>query len=436
MSTFGRVFRVSTFGESHCAGVGAIIDGCPPGLELTESDVQPQLTRRRPGQSSLTTPRDEKDRVTLLSGTEFGRTLGTPIGLFVPNTNVRKKDYSSLTVAPRPGHADYTYQMKYGTRASSGGGRSSARETIGRVAAGAVAEKWLRETYGTEIVSWVHAIGDVVLPPSAVRRPDGGPWTRAEVDARGQLQVLRDPALRASVPGIDALEGAAANAAFVEHSEAAFLTSSDATIPAYFAVADGIVLGRFGDVVDSLSPELLSAWKTDELVAVRCPHAETAAKMATVIREVKRAKDSIGCVLRVLRAACCAVMGGGGGWRGAQSVCACAMQRSCPLPAAPHTSARCVFDSPLTFRANPAHNLTHVCLDARSGVVTGYVTGVPVGLGEPCFDKLEATLAHAMMSLPATKGFEIGSGTLRTQTKYLLPLHVYMRILLTFVIYH
>ena len=110
MSTFGRVFRVSTFGESHCAGVGAIIDGCPPGLELTESDVQPQLTRRRPGQSSLTTPRDEKDRVTLLSGTEFGRTLGTPIGLFVPNTNVRKKDYSSLTVAPRPGHADYTYQ--------------------------------------------------------------------------------------------------------------------------------------------------------------------------------------------------------------------------------------------------------------------------------------------------------------------------------------
>ena len=333
MSTFGRVFRVSTFGESHCAGVGAIIDGCPPGLELTEADVQPQLTRRRPGQSSLTTPRDEKDLVTLLSGTEFGRTLGTPIGLFVPNLNVRKKDYSSLTVAPRPGHADYTYQMKYGTRASSGGGRSSARETIGRVAAGAVAEKWLRETYGTEIVSWVHAIGDVVLPPSAVRRPDGGPWTRAEVDARGQLQVLRDPTLRATIPGADALEGAAADAAFVEHSEAAFLASSDAAVPAYFAVADGVVLGRFGDVVDSLNAEALAAWKTDELVAVRCPHAATAAKMATVIREGKRAKDSIGCVCCVapLFAACCAPEAGALGFGPPCS--------NHPPPAAPSTHA-------------------------------------------------------------------------------------------------
>ena len=391
MSTFGRIFRVSTFGESHCAGVGAIIDGCPPGLEITEADVQPQLTRRRPGHSSLTTPRDEKDMVTLLSGTEFGRTLGTPIGLFVANLNVRKKDYSSLTVAPRPGHADYTYQMKYGTRASSGGGRSSARETIGRVAAGAVAEKWLRQTYGTEIVSWVHSIGDVTLPAEHVRRPDGGPWTRAQVDANGQLQVLRDPAMRATVPAEasgEALSGEAADAAFREHTEAAFIASTDASIPAYFAMVDGTVLGRDGDVIVSLVGEALEAWKTDELVALRCPHAATAAKMATVIREVKRAKDSIGCVQAKAKQA------------SSKRWSLCSHHSTSCLP---HTAL--LLPLPLTLPSS----LPPSCL-RDSGVVTGYVTGVPVGLGEPCFDKLEAKLAHAMMSLPATKGFEIGSG--------------------------
>ncbi|KAF0767687.1 hypothetical protein AaE_002837, partial [Aphanomyces astaci] len=114
MSTFGRFFRVTTFGESHCKGVGAIIDGVPPGLELDERDIQPQLTRRRPGQSSLTTPRDEKDLVTIQSGTEHGLTLGTPVSIFVPNENVRPQDYKEMSNVPRPGHADYTYQVKYG----------------------------------------------------------------------------------------------------------------------------------------------------------------------------------------------------------------------------------------------------------------------------------------------------------------------------------
>lgn len=149
------------FGESHCQGVGAIVDGVPPGMQLTEQDIQPQLTRRRPGQSKLTTPRDEKDQVTILSGTERGITLGTPIAIFVPNENVRPQDYKEMSVIPRPGHADYTYQEKYGIRASSGGGRASARETIGRVAAGAIAEKWLTQKYNTSIVGWVSAIGTV-----------------------------------------------------------------------------------------------------------------------------------------------------------------------------------------------------------------------------------------------------------------------------------
>merc|ERR1712187_872215 len=161
---FDKIFRVSTFGESHGVGVGCIVDGVPANLSLTEKDVQPQLTRRRPGQSSLVTPRNEADTVTILSGTENGKTLGTPIAMMVRNQDQRKFDYATTDVAPRPGHADYTYQMKYGTRASSGGGRASARETIARVAAGALAEKWLFEEYGTKVVCWVSSVMDIDLP--------------------------------------------------------------------------------------------------------------------------------------------------------------------------------------------------------------------------------------------------------------------------------
>ena len=133
MSTWGNYFRVTTYGESHCRSVGCIVDGVPPGLQLVESDIQPQMTRRRPGQSALTTPRNEKDRVEIHSGTEFGVTLGTPIMLLVKNEDHRPKDYGSGTMDkyPRPSHADFTYLEKYGIGASSGGGRSSARETIG-----------------------------------------------------------------------------------------------------------------------------------------------------------------------------------------------------------------------------------------------------------------------------------------------------------------
>lgn len=133
MSSFGRHFRVTTYGESHCRSVGCIVDGCPPGMELSEADVQTQISRRRPGQSALTTPRNEKDLVHIQSGTEFGITLGTPIGILVNNEDQRPHDYGGNTMDrfPRPSHADWTYMEKYGVKASSGGGRSSARETIG-----------------------------------------------------------------------------------------------------------------------------------------------------------------------------------------------------------------------------------------------------------------------------------------------------------------
>lgn len=250
-STFGTVFKVTTFGESHCAGVGAVVDGCPPRLPLAEADIQRQLDRRRPGQSRLTTDRDEADTVTILSGTENGLTLGTPIALLVPNKDQRPADYASLSQVPRPSHADYTYQVKYGIRAASGGGRSSARETVGRVAAGAVAEKFLRQRFGVEIVAWVSAVGDVET---------------LDVDV---ASVDRD--------GVD----------------------------------------RFD---------------------VRCPHAESAERMMVEIGKVREVKDSAG------------------------------------------------------------------------GVVTCVCRNVPAGLGEPVFGKAEALLAQAMLSIPATKGFEIGSG--------------------------
>ena len=320
MSTFGTIFRVTTFGESHCKGVGCIVDGVPPLLSLTESDIQPQLTRRRPGQSRLTTPREETDRVTILSGTERGVTLGTPIALLVPNENVKPGDYSEMDTIPRPGHADYTYQVKYGVRASSGGGRSSARETIGRVAAGAIAEKWLVEQFGTRIVTFVSQAGTVILPRLFERAPNGRPWTRAEVDEGGTLIILRVVGL--STPDDET--------AFVNQT-GAWATDS---APAYEA-ADGTVYNRSGIHLPGIDAVPL---RSSELISLRCPHGPTAAAMATEIRTVKAADDSTG------------------------------------------------------------------------GVLTTVITRVPVGLGEPVFDKLEAKLAHAMLSLPATKAFEIGDG--------------------------
>ena len=245
------------------------MDGCPPGMRLTEDDIQPQMTRRRPGQSALTTPRDEKDRVRIQSGTENGITLGTPIAMIVLNENQRPKDYGNNTMDkfPRPSHADFTYQEKYGVRASSGGGRASARETIGRVAAGAIAEKYLKEAHGVEIVAFVSSVGAEHLYPSTPDHPTA------------------------------------------------------ATNPAFLKLLQAITR----DEVDRHLP-------------VRCPDSAAGARMADVIAKHRDAQDSIG------------------------------------------------------------------------GTVTCVIRGTPVGLGEPAFDKLEALLAHAMLSIPATKGFEIGSG--------------------------
>ncbi|KAG5237725.1 Chorismate synthase [Salix suchowensis] len=252
-STFGTNFRVTTFGESHGGGVGCIIDGCPPRIPLSEADMQFDLDRRRPGQSRITTPRKETDTCKISSGVSEGLTTGTPIHVFVPNTDQRGLDYSEMSVAYRPSHADATYDMKYGVRSVQGGGRSSARETIGRVAAGGVAKKILKLYAGTEILAYVSQAHKVVLP-----------------------------------------EG----------------------------------------VVDH---ESLTLDQIESNIA-RCPDPEYAEKMIAAIDAVRVKGDSVG------------------------------------------------------------------------GVVTCIVRNAPRGLGSPVFDKLEAELAKAAMSLPATKGFEFGSG--------------------------
>jgi chorismate synthase len=250
-SVFGVLFRVATWGESHGGGVGAVVDGCPPRIPLTEAHIQADLDRRRPGQSEIVSPRDEEDKCQILSGVFDGLTLGTPISVLVWNKDARPEAYREMESAFRPSHADYTYQAKYGIRNWQGGGRASARETIGRVAAAAVAKRVMRQYFPEfEIVAYVKSVHRI----------------EAEVDP--------------------------ANVDFA----------------------------------------------TVERSIVRCPDPEAAARMIDLIKTMRKEGNSVG------------------------------------------------------------------------GVIECVARGVPPGLGEPVFDKLEADLAKAMLSLPATKGFEIGSG--------------------------
>src|SRR4030095_5192499 len=171
-NTFGHLFRVTTWGESHGAAIGAVVDGCPPRLSLSEADIQPDLHRRVPGQSALVTQRKETDTVQILSGVFEGQTIGTPISMLIPNADMRPGDYREVKEKYRPSHADYTYEAKYGVRDWRGGGRTSARETAGRVAAGAIARKVLSERFGVTVVAWVSKVGtlSVDCDPERVTR--------------------------------------------------------------------------------------------------------------------------------------------------------------------------------------------------------------------------------------------------------------------------
>jgi chorismate synthase len=297
MSVIGRVFRVATFGESHGAAVGCVCDGIPSGFDFDVHDVQPILDRRKPGQSSITTSRTESDVVEILSGTELGKTLGTPVAMIVRNMDMRKVDYEDTQSVPRPGHADYTYQMKYGVRASSGGGRSSARETVGRVCAGALAMKYLLVSSNVRFVAFVDSVMDIKLPSDVLDSLITAPPTPDEVDTNSTLI----------------------------HSGDVFLDSENK----YYSSSDGLPLpSDHHRNTNSSSPRIVT----------RCPHGPTSARMAARISQIRASKDSCG------------------------------------------------------------------------GTIVGVITNLPIGLGEPVFDKFHAELSKAMMSIPAVKGFEIGSG--------------------------
>ena len=190
-NSIGQLFKVTTFGESHGEGIGCVIDGCPPRLKLDEEDIQQALNRRRPGKNRFTTARSEPDQVQILSGTFEGLTTGTPIGLFVKNTDQRSKDYSAIKDVYRPGHADFTYQHKYGIRDYRGGGRASARETVARVAAGAIAQKYLSDSLGIEIRAYVDQIGSIkALQDIDLNQVDSNPFYFGSASYTLELEEL------------------------------------------------------------------------------------------------------------------------------------------------------------------------------------------------------------------------------------------------------
>lgn len=191
-NTLGTLFRVTNFGESHGPAIGAVVDGCPPGLEVSEADIQHELDRRRPGTSRHVTQRREPDRVEILSGVYQGRTTGTPIALLIRNTDARSKDYSNIEDTFRPGHADYTYWHKYGERDPRGGGRSSARLTAPTVAAGAIAKKWLHQTFGTQIRGYMSQLGPIAIPFVAWDHVGNNPFYAPNADIVPELEAYMD----------------------------------------------------------------------------------------------------------------------------------------------------------------------------------------------------------------------------------------------------
>ena len=220
-NTFGKLFAVTTFGESHGPALGAIVDGCPPGLELSEADLQRDLDRRRPGQSRHTTQRREPDQVRILSGVFEGCTTGAPIGLLIENIDQRSKDYSEIMDRFRPGHADYDYHHKYGVRDYRGGGRSSARETALRVAAGAIARKYLRERYGVEIRGYLAQLGPIRPVRLVWEEVDNNPFFCPDPDKVPELEQFMD-ALRKSGDSIGARVTVIASGAPVGWGEPVF----------------------------------------------------------------------------------------------------------------------------------------------------------------------------------------------------------------------
>ena len=265
-NTFGTLFTVTSFGESHGKAIGCIVDGCPPGMELSEADIQPDLDRRKPGTSRHVTQRRESDTVEILSGVFEGRTTGTPIALLIRNEDQRSKDYGNIAETFRPGHADYTYWQKYGIRDYRGGGRSSARETAARVAAGAIAKKWLREKYGVTVRGYLEQLGEISIPFKSWDEvnAEGNSFFVADASYISKLEQYMD-ALRKSGDSIGARLAVVASNAPVGWGEPIFgrldaeiahaLMSINAVKGVEIGAGFGCVTQRGSEHGDELTPE-------------------------------------------------------------------------------------------------------------------------------------------------------------------------------------
>ena len=263
-NSFGKLFTVTTFGESHGPAIGAIVDGCPPGLALSEADIQAELERRRPGKSRHTTQRREPDQVKILSGVFEGQTTGTPIGLLIENVDQRSKDYSEIKDRFRPGHADYTYRHKYGIRDYRGGGRSSARETAMRVAAGAIAKKYLHEHYGVRVRAYLAQLGPITIQQLRWETLEENPFFCPDPDQVSELEAYMDQ-LRKAGDSIGARVNVIASGVPVGWGEpvfdrldadiAAALMSINAVKGVEIGTGFGVITQRGSEHRDELTPQ-------------------------------------------------------------------------------------------------------------------------------------------------------------------------------------
>ena len=247
-NTFGTLFTVTSFGESHGPAIGCVVDGCPPGLELTEADIQAELDRRKPGTSRHVTQRREPDTVEILSGVFEGKTTGTPIGLLIRNQDQRSKDYGNIASTFRPGHADYGYTQKYGFRDYRGGGRSSARETAVRVAAGAIARKWLQQRYGISIRGWMSQLGPIEIPFVDAAAIDGNaffaPNAAIVPELEAYMDALRlDAEIAYAMMGINAVKGVEIGAGFASIAQKGSEHGDEMTPAGFLSNHAGGVLG-------------------------------------------------------------------------------------------------------------------------------------------------------------------------------------------------
>ena len=433
-NSYGEIFKITTFGESHGKAVGVIVDGCPAGLELNENDIQPDLDRRRPGQSHITTQRDEKDKVEILSGVFEGKTTGTPISLIVFNQDQKSSDYDTLKNLVRPGHADYTYNQKYGNRDPRGGGRSSARIMIARVAAGAIAKKYLKEKLGVEFLAYTEQVGEIIFNPDKKDYSNFELKTERLVLKSINFDYLTDifkeftqeiTAYMFPKPAEDISEtanfvsqsigknetGKNLQLVIIDKQTGEFIGCIGIHNPHLQIPEFGIWTKKstHGNHYGKEAAKALKAWADENLDYTSIKYPVDKANIAS-----RKIPESLGGVIHSEYTK----TGLSGNILNIVEYYIPGTENKEPKNSYIKTLTSAQIESNIVRCPDPETAQKMIELieqvrkdeDSIGGIIRGFIRGVPVGLGEPEFDKLPAELAKAMMSINATKGFEIGSG--------------------------